>query len=78
MMSEGLSMPGNNVTNTIQGLASQYQQMLEKQKKEQEAKVKTGTNQPQTTYAPGSLAAGLEQFKNPNIQLSGVPNPFRR
>jgi hypothetical protein len=69
-------MPGNNVTNTIQGLASQYQQMLEKQKKEQEAKVKTGTNQPQTTYATGSLAAGLEQFKN--IQLSGVPSPFRR
>ncbi len=69
-------MPGNNVTNTIQGLASQYQQMLEKQKKEQEAKAKTGTSQPQTTYAPGSFAAGLEQFKN--IQLSGVPSPFRR
>jgi hypothetical protein len=76
MMSEGLSMPGNNVANTIAGLASQYQQMLDKQKKEQEAKVKTGTNQPQANYAPGSLAAGLEQFKN--IQLSGVPNPFGR
>jgi hypothetical protein len=82
MMNTGLSMPGNNVTNTIAGLASQYQQMLDKQKKEQEAKQqkearnKVSTTQPQTTYAPGSLAAGLEQFKN--IQLSGVPNPFGR
>ena len=78
LLTTGLSMPGNNVTNTIAGLASQYQQMLDKQKKEQESRNKVSTTQPQTTYAPGSFAAGLEQFKNPNIQLSGVPNPFRR
>jgi hypothetical protein len=69
-------MPGNNVASTIAGLTSQYQQMLDKQKKEQDARNKVSTTQSQATYSPGSLAAGLEQFKN--IQLSGVPNPFGR
>jgi UDP-N-acetylmuramyl tripeptide synthase len=88
MMSEGLSMPGNNVTNTIAGLASQYQQMLDKQKKEQEAKAKTGTNQAQVTPS----AVQPTKMENPymtsmdwqnnvsrvnEIPLSGIVNSLR-
>jgi len=87
MMSEGLSMPGNNVTNTIQGLASQYQQMLEKQKKEQEAKqqkeaktqVTPSTVQPTRMENPYMTSMDWQNnvSRVNEIPLSGIVNSLR-
>lgn len=73
MVSEGMAMPGNNLENAIKnaiasGLPSKIGDAFKKSKKD------NVTPQPQVSYAPGSMAAGLEQFKN--IRLSGVPNRF--
>jgi hypothetical protein len=73
MVSEGMAMPGNNLENALKnaiasGLPSKIGEAFKKSKKD------NVTPQPQVSYAPGSMAAGLEQFKN--IRLSGVPTRF--
>lgn len=74
MIDEGLRTPGGNMGATIQsiiqsGLPGQIKEALAKKPRTQTT---TGTNP--KAYAPQSLAAGLEQFRN--IRLSGVPNRF--
>ena len=73
MMSEGMATPerlGSTIQGIIQsGLPGQIKEALAKK---QSTQTTTGTNP--KAYAPQSLAAGLEQFRN--IRLSGVPNRF--
>lgn len=73
MMSEGMATPerlGSTIQSIIQsGLPGQIKEALAKKPR---AQTTTGTNP--KAYAPQSLAAGLEQFRN--IRLSGVPNRF--
>lgn len=74
MMGEGMATPGGNMGATIQsiiqsGLPGQIKEALAKKPRTQTT---TGTNP--KSYAPNSLAAGLDQFRN--IRLSGVPNRF--
>jgi len=73
MMSEGMATPerlGSTIQGIIQsGLPGQIKEALAKKPSTQTT---TGTNP--KAYAPQSLAAGLEQFRN--IRLSGVPNRF--
>ncbi len=73
MMGEGMATPerlGATIQGIIQsGLPGQIKEALAKKPRTQTT---TGTNP--KAYAPQSLAAGLEQFRN--IRLSGVPNRF--
>jgi len=76
MVSEGMAMPGNNLENALKnaiasGLPSKIGEVL---KKSNPRSTFTTVATPETNYAPGSMAAGLEQFKN--IRLSGVPTRF--
>lgn len=74
---EGMAMPGNNLQNTLQNIISGG---LGKRIEEEYFKKKvpgvgaTASSQSKVSYAPGSLAAGLEQFRN--IGLSDY-NPFK-
>jgi len=73
MMREGMATPerlGATIQGIIQGgLPGQIKEALAKKPRTQTT---TGTNP--KAYAPQSLAAGLEQFRD--IRLSGVPNRF--
>lgn len=73
MMGEGMATPerlGTTIQGIIQsGLPGQIKEALAKKPRTQTT---TGTNP--KAYAPQSLAAGLEQFRD--IRLSGVPNRF--
>ena len=77
MMSEGMATPerlGSTIQGIIQGgLPGQIKEIIEKNKKNV-PKMNTATGTNPKAYAPQSLAAGLEQFRN--IRLSGVPNRF--
>ncbi len=77
MMDEGMATPerlGSTIQGIIQGgLAGQIKEIIEKNKKNV-PKMNTATGTNPKAYAPQSLAAGLEQFRN--IRLSGVPNRF--
>lgn len=73
MMGEGMATPGGNMGATIQsiiqsGLPGQIKEALAKKPRTQTTTMAT------PSYAPNSLAAGLDQFRN--IRLSGVPNRF--
>lgn len=76
MISEGMATPerlGSTIQGIIQsGLPGQIKEILTKKPKVPEMRTTTGTNP--KAYAPQSLAAGLEQFRD--IRLSGVPNRF--
>ena len=77
MMGEGMATPerlGSTIQGIIQsGLPGQIKEIIEKNKKNV-PKMNTATGTNPKAYAPQSLAAGLEQFRD--IRLSGVPNRF--
>ena len=75
MMGEGMAMPSQNVKGAIQdiiqsGLPAKIGEALKRKPST------TTVQQAKPVYAPGSLAAGLDQFRN--IRLSGVPQQFGR
>ena len=75
MMSEGLSMPGNNVANTIAGLASQYQQQQKK------AKAQATPSAVQPTRMENPYMTSMDWQNNVSrvneIPLSGIVNSLR-
>ena len=81
---EGMAMPENNLQNTLQniiggGLGKRIEE--EYFKKKVPGVGATASSQSRVSYAPGSLAAGLDQFRNigfrdynpSRIKISGLP-----